>query len=94
MLDIPNCDVIYYVIYIICSHYVRKAITPFSLGPAHICMEHLLFKGSKYLYVSAEHESPGHNKVQNDLDLLSNRDNLYTDVNQCAKFKSMELSVL
>ena len=28
MLDISHCDIIYYVIYIICSHYVRKAISP------------------------------------------------------------------
>ena len=28
MLEISNCDVIYYVIYVICSHYVRKAISP------------------------------------------------------------------
>ena len=28
MLDISNCDVIYCVIYVICSHYVGKAISP------------------------------------------------------------------
>ena len=28
MCDIPKCDVIYYVIYTICSHNARKAISP------------------------------------------------------------------
>ena len=28
MLDISHCDVIHYIIYIICSHNVRKAISP------------------------------------------------------------------
>ena len=28
ILDISHCDVIYYIIYIICSHNVRKAISP------------------------------------------------------------------
>ena len=28
VLDIPKCDVIYYVIYIIYSYHVRKAISP------------------------------------------------------------------
>ena len=34
MLDISNCDVIYYVIYVICSHYVRKAISPLFTWPS------------------------------------------------------------
>ena len=34
MLDISNCDVIYYVIYVICSHYVGKAISPLFAWPS------------------------------------------------------------
>ena len=34
MLDISNCDVIYYVIYAICSHYVGKAISPLFAWPS------------------------------------------------------------
>ena len=36
MLDISYCDIKYYVIYVIYSHYVRKAISSFSLGTAHM----------------------------------------------------------
>ena len=35
MFDMSYWDVKYNVIYVICSHYVRKAISPLSLGPAH-----------------------------------------------------------
>ena len=34
ILDISNCDVIYYVIYVICSHYLGKAISPLFAGPS------------------------------------------------------------
>ena len=34
MLDISNCDVIYYVIYVICLHYVGKAISPLFAWPS------------------------------------------------------------
>ena len=34
MLDISNCDVLYYVIYVICSHYVGKAISPLFAWPS------------------------------------------------------------
>ena len=34
MLDISNCDVIYYIIYVICSHYVGKAISPLFAWPS------------------------------------------------------------
>ena len=34
MLDISNCDVIYDVIYVICSHYVGKAISPLFAWPS------------------------------------------------------------
>ena len=34
ILDISNCDVIYYVIYFICSHYVGKAISPLFAWPS------------------------------------------------------------
>ena len=34
MLDISNCDVIYYVIYVIWSHYVGKAISPLFAWPS------------------------------------------------------------
>ena len=34
MFDISNCDVIYYVIYVICSHYVGKAISPLFAWPS------------------------------------------------------------
>ena len=33
-LDISNCDVIYYVIYVICSHYVGEAISPLFAWPS------------------------------------------------------------
>ena len=33
MLDISNCDVIYFVIYVICSHYFGKAISPLFAWP-------------------------------------------------------------
>ena len=36
MLDFFNCDVIYYVIYVICSHYVGKAISPLFAWPSSI----------------------------------------------------------
>ena len=34
ILDISNCDVIYYVIYVICSNYVGKAISPLFAWPS------------------------------------------------------------
>ena len=34
ILDISNCDVIYYVIYVICSHYVGKAISSLFAWPS------------------------------------------------------------
>ena len=34
MFDISNCDVIYYVILVICSHYVEKAISPLFAWPS------------------------------------------------------------
>ena len=34
VLDISNCDVIYYVIYVICSHYLGKAISPLFAWPS------------------------------------------------------------
>ena len=37
MSDISYCDVIYYVIYVICSHYVSKAISPLFAWPSS-CM--------------------------------------------------------
>ena len=37
MFDMSNCDVIYYVIYIICSHYVEKAISPLFAWPSSFC---------------------------------------------------------
>ena len=36
MFDISCCDVIYYVIYVNCSHYVRKAINPLFAWPSSI----------------------------------------------------------
>ena len=39
MLDISNCDVIYYVIYVICSHYVGKAISPLFAWPSSCDIE-------------------------------------------------------
>ena len=34
IFDISNYDVIYYVIYVICSHYVGKAISPLFAWPS------------------------------------------------------------
>ena len=36
MLDISNCDVIYYFIYVTCSHYVGKAISPLFAWPTSL----------------------------------------------------------
>ena len=36
MLDISNCDVIYDVIYVICSHFVGKAISPLFAWPGSL----------------------------------------------------------
>ena len=36
MFDIYYCDVIYYVIYVICSHYVSKAISPLFAWPSSV----------------------------------------------------------
>ena len=33
-MDISNCDVIYYFIYVICSHFVGKAISPLFAWPS------------------------------------------------------------
>ena len=43
ILDISNCDVIYYVIYVICSHYVGKAISPLFAWPSSVISQGLDF---------------------------------------------------
>ena len=39
--DISNCDVIYYVIYVICSHYVGKAIGPLFAWPSSFGFQYI-----------------------------------------------------
>ena len=59
ILDISNCDVIYYVIYVICSHYVGKAISPLFAWPSsyintlyylNICIIVIVSRYYKYRY--------------------------------------------
>ena len=48
MLDISNCDVIYYVIYVIFSHYIRKAISPLFAWPSSLMILQSLEKKARY----------------------------------------------
>ena len=44
MLDISNCDVIYYVIYVIFSHYIRKVISPLFAWPSSYYLIRSLYR--------------------------------------------------
>ena len=55
MLDNSNCDVIYYVIYVICSHYVGKAISPLFAWPkSYMFVYHILMNSTLWLAVGPQ----------------------------------------
>ena len=58
MLYISNCEVIYYVIYVICSHYIGKAISPLFAWPSSF----ITWKNCQRCYIHHKFELFHYNK--------------------------------